>query len=339
MGSPSLSVVIPTRKRAASLICCVGSVLENDCPELLEIIIIANPDDCATLAFCSEMKKTRPKIRLELSSLACRNASKNLAAEKARGDYLYFLDDDITLPKGNINALLEKISAHPQAAALGGPNLTPPHSGNIWEQAIGLVLIQPFATYMTRARYLKAPREFKASENSLQSCNLCIKKSVMKKFSPPFETRMFSGEETLLLYRMRQSGMEMLSAPELSAEHHRRSGFVSFCRQIFLCGAGRAQMARMERASFRVVFALPSIFVLYLIYLALFPPAYTDSLLWWPLYAYAGLLGLSALAIALNSPLPATALSLALIAALHVSYGAGFMAGLFADKKTPKPIS
>lgn len=339
MTAPSISVAIPTRKRAASLVCCVGSVLENDCPELLEILVVANPDDKAALAFCAEMMKAQPKLRIALSPLACRNAAKNLAVEKAAGDYLYFLDDDITLPQGNIRMLAKKISEHPQTVALGGPNLTPRGSGNVWEQAIGLVLIQPFATYMTRARYIAAPRAFKASENSLQSCNLCVKKSALRNFSPPFEARMFSGEETLLLYRLRKKDLEMLSSPELKAEHHRRSGFFSFCRQIFLCGAGRAQMSRLERDSFRMVFALPSLFVLYLLGLTLFPPAYSDSLLWWPLYAYAGLLGLSTLTIALNAALPPVALTLLLVPALHLSYGAGFLTGLLADKKTPAPIS
>jgi len=334
----SISVAIPTRKRAGSLICCIGSVLRNDRPELREIIVVANPDDRAALEYCAELAKTQPKMKVEICPLPCRNTAKNQAVAAASSEYIYFLDDDITLPPGNIKALCAKIRQHPDAAAIGGPNVTPENSCTIWEQAIGLVLLQPFATYMTRARYIAAPRDFKATENALQSCNLCMKKSALANYSRPFETSFFSGEETLLLYRLRKDGLAMISSPELKAEHHRRSGFASFCRQIFLCGAGRAQMSRLEPQSFKTVFAIPALFVLYMAALAFCPPLrqYPASL--WPLYPYFALLVLSVAATSLTSPLKPALLTLLLIPALHLSYGSGFIVGLLGNKKTPKAI-
>jgi len=329
----TISVAVPTRNRAASLICCIGSILRNDCPELLEILVIANPDDKATLEFCMELAKTQPKIRLELSEPACRNISKNHALEKARGEYVYFLDDDIILPHGNLKALLDMIDKHPAAAALGGPNITPVNSPNNLQQAIGAVLLQPFATFMTRARYVPAPKEFRASENSLQSCNLCLRKSVLERWPRPFEPTMFSGEETLLLYRMKKAGLELYSSPTLYVEHHRRSTFFSFCRQIFLCGAGRAQMSRLEHGSFQPIFAIPSLFLIYLLALAAALPLRAASPLLWPLYAYAGMLFLSELTRPLNPKISSFS-ALKLTVSLHLCYGAGFLAGLAADKRS-----
>ena len=98
-------------------------------------------------------------------------------------------------------------------------------------------------------------------------------------------------------------------------------------------------MTRKEPQSFKPVFAMPAIFLFYLVLLAIVSWNWHCPICLWPLYAYIILLALSVTAISLTAPLKPAILTLLLIPALHVSYGAGFITGLLADKKTPGEIA
>ncbi|NLO92294.1 MAG: hypothetical protein GX410_09945 [Elusimicrobia bacterium] len=97
-------------------------------------------------------------------------------------------------------------------------------------------------------------------------------------------------------------------------------------------------MTRLEPQSFKPVFAMPALFLLYLILLAVISSNWNCSVCMWPLYAYLILLALSVTATSLTAPLRPVLLTLLLIPALHASYGAGFITGLLTDKKAPEPV-
>ena len=95
----TVSVVIPTYKNRGGLVKSIDSVLSQDCPNLLEIIVVDDNDPSSEFrkATASIMKQYEGS---EFVKYICHEANKNGAAARntgiraSRGDYIAFLDDD-----------------------------------------------------------------------------------------------------------------------------------------------------------------------------------------------------------------------------------------------------
>lgn len=115
-GAPRVSVIVPTFNRAKMVCSCVASVLAEEDSNLLEVIVI---DDCSP-------DDTKARVAAQFGGDArvryFRNArnsfqavSRNNGAKVARGDYLFFLDDDNLVAPTVLAELLDCFARHPDA--------------------------------------------------------------------------------------------------------------------------------------------------------------------------------------------------------------------------------
>jgi glycosyltransferase involved in cell wall biosynthesis len=118
MDPPVVSVVVPTRGRAAYLEVTLDSLLEQRTETAYEIVVVDDGASDATAAVVA----TRPVVRYvahgEGRGL---NAARNTGLQESQAELIAFVDDDVLVPPGWVDALVAGSRRHPEAEAFGGP--------------------------------------------------------------------------------------------------------------------------------------------------------------------------------------------------------------------------
>src|SRR5687767_744377 len=118
MDPPVVSVVVPTRGRAAYLEVTLDSLLAQRTEIPHEILVVDDGAPDAT----AEVVAARPAVRYvahgEKRGL---NAARNTGVREARAPLIAFVDDDVLVPPGWLEAVAAGARRHPEAGALGGP--------------------------------------------------------------------------------------------------------------------------------------------------------------------------------------------------------------------------
>lgn len=317
----SLSIVIPTHGRLASLRKCLDSIFAADMPDATEILVVCNGSDPLTEDFIRQLSRSEPRIQLLELSRGSPAEARNAALNLVRGEIIYFLDDDVTIAPDLFSRALETFEQRPEVDVLGGPNLTPPTSSG-FERAVGEVLASRFGAARVSARYRSTGRMRRTDDRALILCNLAIRASALAGRRPVFGSELVCNEENLLLGLLERENRAMLHDPALVVYHARRGTLAGFARQIFKYGRGRWQNTMALPGSLSPVFLLPSVFLVYLLCLPFLASR------WWqiPLAAY-GLMLLTAAALQTYRARSMRTFPrmLVLFPACHFAYGAGLM--------------
>jgi GT2 family glycosyltransferase len=113
LRTPRLSIVISSRDRPWYLAACIRSVRQQQCDDL-EIVVADSASRSADLRKVAAELATG-YVRTEQPGLS---RARNHGARAARGEFIVFLDDDVTLAAGCLEALLAEF-ADPRVAAVG----------------------------------------------------------------------------------------------------------------------------------------------------------------------------------------------------------------------------
>ncbi len=323
-GALTLSVVIVTHRRLESLARCLESVLDASLPAGAEILVVVNGTDPPTAALLREL--TRRDRRVVVLPIDARSpaSARNAAMERARGDVVYFLDDDVTIAPDLFARALRVFTEWPAIGVVGGPNLTPVESGR-FERCVGRVLESPFGSAAVRRRYARTGALGRADDRALILCNLAIRRSALGELDGPFPEDVVCNEENILLAGLASRGIEMLHDPDLVVYHARRGSVGSFWRQVFRYGRGRWQNTLLVPFSLAPVFLVPVAFLLYLLTV----PLARSPLYLAPLGAYTALLaGFSLAETRRARDLRSLPLFVLLFPVCHLGYASGFLTEL-----------
>ena len=266
-----------------------------------------------------------------LDKNAGKSRARNIGIKNSQADIIYFLDDDVYFEKDNIEALKSKFKKYPQASIIGGPNLTPKNS-SYFQRASGYIFTSVFTAWKMKNRYLNNyVQDVYCDDKSLILCNMAVKREVFEKENIYFDERLNYNEENLFLEYIKDKGYKMLYSPEIFVYHARRPNIAGFSRQVFGSGKGRAVMTKILPKTLSWFNTIPSLFLLYLIFLPLFP-----LLLIYPLFAYIAINISNALFITIsNKESIAVFLYVVILSFVaHVSYGYGFLYGFLWEQKS-----
>lgn len=116
MSSPVVSVVVPTRDRAAYLEVTLRSLAGQDLDESYELIVADDGGADATRALAE-----RHGARLVRPDGRGPNTARNAGIAAAAADLVALVDDDVEAPPGWLRAIVRGAAGHPDADAFGGP--------------------------------------------------------------------------------------------------------------------------------------------------------------------------------------------------------------------------
>lgn len=249
---------------------------------------------------------------------------RNMAAAEARGDILYFLDDDSRAAPD----ALQRIATYMQddrVAAVGGPSLTPADNTPL-QRGVAWALGSVFGGGGIRNRYRQHGVLRETDDSELILCNLAFRRDIFIA-SGGLDERLYPNEENELIDRLLAAGHRLLHDPDLYVVRSQRPTVRAFIRQMLTYGKGRAEQTLLSR-SIDLKAIIPAMFVFYLLLI----PAVRA---WW--YLLPALLYLSIVAV--NMVLALRRESFALVwrlplvyTLLHFCYGAGFITGLFSPR-------
>ena len=184
---------------------------------------------------------------------------RDIGAENAKGELLFFLDDDSYPEKDWINKAIPYFNNH-EVGAIGGPAITPP-GDSFFQKVSGAVFLTKVGGGIPERYFPKC----KIKEiDDWPSVNLIVRKEMFIKIGG-FKSEYWPGEDTKLCLEIIKEGGKILYAPDVAVWHHRRSGLLRHLKQIGNYGIHRGFFAkRYPETSFKLLYFIPSFFVLYL---------------------------------------------------------------------------
>ena len=125
-------------------------------------------------------------------------------------------------------------------------------------------------------------------------------------------------------YRVRSKGYRIMMIPEMSSTYYVRDSFIKLFRQYFRYGLYKPAVLKKVRGSVRLRHLMPSLFTIYLLSLPLiiFIPI-------WILPMMLYFLLILARSFSFKEILKIRFLSIPVFPLIHISYGCGFLVGLF----------
>ncbi len=326
----SISALIITYRRPAWLARCTLSLLAAaqtaGCSAQLRIRIGVNGPDAEGWSEALSLHQKFPEIVAKPEKFDPGETpahARNLLLKKTAGAWILFIDDDAFVGENYFQRFFAMVRDFPRIAVIGGPNLTPPDSSP-FQLAAGNALCSRFATFTSFSRYLPNGAPRRCLENELILCNLFVRRSCLGE--QPFPGDFQCAEENWLLQSIAAQGLQLIHDPGLQVWHERRASLKEFAFQVFKYGFGRGQNIIRRPATMKAAHLIPvaAIFAGLVLLLVAAAGGGGQSLLL-PFLAYTCLCVFSARK---SASLAFWLRTMALFPVIHVSYGAGIVAGI-----------
>lgn len=308
---PSVTVLIPTRPELADVKAVTAARALDYPADRLEILVA---------------RGKQPSVQ------------RNTGMRAARGELIYFLDDDSQALAGN----LRRAVAHfqdPAVQIVGGPNLCPPDAPGL-EQVFALVL-SSWAFASSRARYASVGKVRTSSEKELILCNMIARRDALLELGG-FNEALYPNEENALMDELQRRGGKLIYDPELIVHRRPRPTLKAFAKMLMTYGRGRAEQFRETPTLGSILNFFPPLFLVYLLTLPViwsitFVPQlqHLPAIYSLPLLFYVALVLVQVLALLPRGGVVRSLGALPLLALTHVLYGFGFWRGLFTKLKSP----
>jgi cellulose synthase/poly-beta-1,6-N-acetylglucosamine synthase-like glycosyltransferase len=298
------------------------------------VVIAARPDQADIKAVPAARALDYPADKLEILLARGKqpSAQRNAAIKEARGDLIYFLDDDSVPEAKNLRRVMGHF-ADPDVKMVGGPNICPADAPPL-EQTFALVLGSWLAFGPSRARYTPVGTVRQTSEKELILCNLVARRDALLELGG-FNEKLYPNEENALMDELQARGGKLLYDSQLIVRRRPRRTLKAFAKMLMTYGRGRAEQIRVNPTVGSALNFAPPLFLLYLVLLI---PAtiWKGSIVILPLILYPGAVLVQVAALTRIGPPRQCLAAILLIILTHVLYGFGFWRGLCTKLRPPR---
>ena len=219
---PLISVVIPTYGREGVLCDTLKSVLAQTYVNY-EVIVVDQTQrhEPTTQAFLDQLAADE-KIQLYTVTWASLPAARNYAIERANGSIFLFLDDDVELPEGFLEAHAQGFEGRPEVGAVAGRVFDRMKLSEAKDLAIEMLppeAMDPgIAWYHIDLVHTVKPQRVLTA----RGCNMSFRRSVFEQYGLRFDERCRGSavrEESDFCLRVRKTGMIIWYEPAAHLVH------------------------------------------------------------------------------------------------------------------------
>ena len=339
--------------------------MKNKLPKISVIIPIKPGREVSGLEALTQLAYPYELIEVLVAKGTNPSRQRNEAAKKAKGEILYFLDNDSEPEKQalkrTINAFSGQIAPiklsyargfsllpgwfseliveilfsraiyRGEIGVVGGPNIWVKEE-SFWSSMAGIIFESFFASLKMSSRWRPIGDCRRVDEKELILCNLAVRRDVFRK-AGGFNEALYPNEENELLYRIDKLGYQLVYHPGVLVFRPRRESFKKILNTFFHYGRGRMENVKVAGFLPSLPLFLPLVLLGYLVGLIFFHPWFAFI----PLILYLGMGFGSALGFAARRKKPYLAFFLPLIFLIaHLSYAFGLLYGLVTDLEKRK---
>ena len=325
------------------------------------IIVPTKPGQAEIKSVEAARRLEYPREQIEIMVARGRQPAiqRNQALREARGEIIYFLDDDAE-PAPDA---LRRATTHfndPGVQMVGGPNLCPP-AAPFLERVFAVVLGSWIAFGPSRARYDRVGQTRASSEKELILCNLLARRGTILELGG-FDESLYPNEENALKDELQKRGGKLIYDPDVYVYRRPRPSLPSFFKMLLTYGRGRAEQFRLHPTPGSALNFVPPLFVLFFLLTPLWvwlgwydivrssvlrvyenghnvqSDSISFGIAWFGMAAYAVTL-IAQTVINCRKGIVRAACALPLLFATHLFYGLGFWRGLFSRVDRTKPAT
>ncbi|MNX64489.1 putative glycosyltransferase EpsH [compost metagenome] len=246
----SLSLIVPVYNRPQEVEELLNS-LSHQSNKHFEVLIV---EDGSSVPCNDVVAKYAPV--LDVSYYHKPNSgpgqSRNYGAERAKGNYLVFLDSDCVIPPDYIKAVLDSLN-HQYVDAFGGPDAAHEDFTD-FQKAINYAMTSIITTGGIRGGGEKMDKFFP------RSFNMGYSKEVFERTGGFAKIRF--GEDIDMSIRILSNGFKTRLIKEAFVYHKRRSTFKQFFKQVHNSGIARINLQKRHPGTLKLVHTLPAAFTL-----------------------------------------------------------------------------
>jgi len=198
---------------------------------IVTVIIAAPPDMADVKAMVAVRQLDYPPSAIEIIIARGRQPSgqRNEAVKVARGEWIYFLDDDSMPVRDNLRRLANYFS-DANVAMVGGPNICPPDAPAL-EKTFAVLFSSWLAFGPSRARYTPVGVVRDTGEKELILCNLAVRRSEFLELGG-FNEALYPNEENALMDGLQQKNRRLVYDPQFVARRRPRRTLIAFFKML-----------------------------------------------------------------------------------------------------------
>ena len=247
------SCIIPVYNRPGELQELLRSLLAQTYTQF-EVIVV---EDGSTLR-CDEVVTSFSQdlsLRYFYQENTGQGFARNFGMQHANGDFFVILDSDVLLPPTYFECLQEAIQSR-SLDAFGGPDAAASDFSPL-QKAMDFAMTSFWTTGGIRGK-LKNPAAYQA-----RGFNMGVSRAVFDRLGGFVDPN--RGEDIEWSLRIKKAGFRLELVSEAFVYHKRKNTLWSFAKQAFSFGRNRVNVSRFHPEAIKLVHALPSLFLLFLI--------------------------------------------------------------------------
>lgn len=227
---PFISVIIPVYNGEKFLPACLDALIANSYRER-ELIVV---DDCST-DHSARISHEKSAVVLRTSRQSGPGGARNLGAQKARGEVLFFVDADVVVERDTLERVAANFVGHPEIAAVFGSYDDDPAEKNFFSQYKNL-----FHRFVHQKARSQAGTFWAGCGAIRRDVFMVLNGFDAERYPRP------SIEDIELGYRLRKKGYRILLDKQLQGKHLKRWNFRSMLHADILCRAVPWSMLILE---------------------------------------------------------------------------------------------
>ena len=249
MATPALSIVIPTHRRPAILSTCLDHVERQTIADRLEVIVVSDGHDSATIAVVN-CKTWKVPVKFFEIPKSQQGAARNAGVKNATADVVLFIGDDILLAPGACEAHLAMHTTHENVAVLGLIE---------WDPAVGITPVMRWldSTGWQFGFGMLAPYAGRRVPEDVQhtftyASNLSLKTDVARALPFPEGVTDYGWEDVVFGMKLKKKGVGLVYEPAARALHRHRIELEDSLKRMRAIGKTAALFAARDPAFDRV---------------------------------------------------------------------------------------
>ena len=239
---PVVSVVVPALDDAADLRAAVASVLDQEVPGPVEVIIAVGPSHDATDAVARQLAAGDDRVHVVDNPRGRTSCGLNAAIDAARGSIIARVDARTVLPPGYLARAVSTLRAT-GAANVGGAQV--PVGATAVERAVALAMRSPLGA--GGARYRRG-----GVAGPADTVFLGVFDRGALELAGGFDETLERNQDYELNWRLRQLGRTVWFDPGLEVRYRPRGSIAAVARQYASYGRWKCEVVRRHPRSLRL---------------------------------------------------------------------------------------